>query len=720
MRLNSTESSKELTQYTEQIENALLGPWAGVRADLILHASQEDETGQATWLLEDPVAGSLFKLGLAEYQLFSVFRQHPQLQSAFTEYRQHFHHYPDPVLTTEFLHFLHEHALGNRNPEQSKQSTNDTSRWRTAARSVISLRIPLLRPDGLLNSALPLIRGVWHPIMRMLWLLIAVLGLGLAIPQYELYFSSIGHLITPTGMAWFAVCLVLLKIGHEFSHALVAKHYGLYVPRMGVVLIVFWPVLYTDTSHAWKLPQRRQRLHIDLAGVSFELVIAGLTLFIWSLLPDGLLRNLMFYFSSTSIVTSLLINLNPLMRFDGYYILMDIWGIDNLQSRSFALVRHRLRRLLWDWQAPPPEVHEHTRKMTIYGFAVMLYRVMLSMVIAAAIYYLVHPWLGLVAWSYVVFIMIGAPLSQEIRVVMSQRKLMGKPWRRVLGVVLPLGLIALLFIPYRSAYQTPAMVLLADADHINAPGAAQLVSDLPVVGHAVVQGDILARLKNADLDHEAASIKFNVQRIQAEISRLSTGGEQGAYRQWLQADLQREQAKLAKLVLAKQQLVLRARRTGVVVYRNDKVAQGMYLKSDSHLLTVAEPSDWEVHAYIHEQDVQRVVAMQQQAELDVPGFDMSNTTLRVTSAQPVRVQQFPNPSLYDVHGGPIAAKKDGESLVPRQSWYQITYQLRNVSPQLKALKHGMPAQVKLGDEKQSIMRGWYESIVRLLADDGVL
>lgn len=715
LRLSNEQVVDDVTQYIEQVQQSLLVPWQGLRADLTLHASTRDETGQATWLLEDLLTGSMYKLGIAQYHLYAALVTTKNLHAALLFYRQNHHHLPQPVEFTEFLSFLQQHKLSRGT--HAIDSGGSQSSLTKGLRSVISMRLPLIKPDKLLVTLLPLLAWLWHPFMRGVWLLCGVAGVFLILPQYELYFASAGYLATPNGIMWFAVCLILLKIGHEFAHALVAKQYGLYVPRMGIVLIVFWPVLYTDTTQAWKLQSFRQRLHIDIAGVTYELVVAAVTLLLWALLPDGLLRNLMFYLSSTSIVSSLFINLNPLMRFDGYYILMDLWGIDNLQTRSFDLLKYRLRRWCWDWQGQPPETHSQARKMVWYAWAVMLYRVMLSVVIAAAIYYLVHPWLGIVAWCYVVVIMILAPVFVELKTVAAQRQLMGRSWRKLLGIAVPFAVLALLFIPFRAPYYAPALVVLADAEHIVAPGNAKLTSTLPKQGSIVVQGDVLASMSNPELDFQVQEAQLNMARLAAEINRLGTSGEQGAYRQWLQADQQRQQAKLEKLQLAQQQLVIRARYNGVVMKVSQTVRSGDHLAKDTALLTIANPDTWEVHAYVHEQQLGCVQPLLGQATLSIPKIDSTNSQLLFKYQQTVAATNFANESLFDVYGGPIASKKEEEQLRPRQSWYQVAYQLRQAP---KQLRHGLPAEVALGTGRESIAMGWYKRITSMLAADGVL
>jgi putative peptide zinc metalloprotease protein len=188
---------------------------------------------------------------------------------------------------------------------------------------------------------------------------------------------------------------------HEMAHALTAKHLGCRVTSMGVALLVLFPVLYTDTTDAWRLHHRRERLAIVLAGIRMELHLALLATFLWSFLADGPLRSAAFFIATTSWLTSLAINLSPFMRFDGYYALADWLGAANLQPRAFALGRWRLREALFGLNEPPPEQLSRSREhiFILYGWATWIYRLMLFLGIALLIYYFAFKLLGIALFA---------------------------------------------------------------------------------------------------------------------------------------------------------------------------------------------------------------------------------------------------------------------------------------------------------------------------------
>ena len=336
----------------QPLDSLLEHRWMGLRSDLVLYPGPLDFDGQRSWVLEDPVRGNNFRLGHAEGELLYRLTTEPDLESAV---RKLYNTTPLRPTIQEIVAFItmlqREHLAvlpADRVVAQevgSKPSPNGRP-LHQILQGQIFFRIPLLRPDAFLRRTLPLVSLLWTAPLKWAYLICGIVGLGLTLQEIEQYLGTASYLFTPLGSFAFILCLCLLKIGHEFAHAYTAKSLGLHVRSMGLFFIVIWPLLYTDTTDAWKVPDRRRRMRVSAAGVVFETVVGGIALLVWAVLPDGILRSLLFFLSGTSLLSTVLINLNPFMRYDGYYLLMDYWGVDNLRPRAFAMFRHFLRCLI--------------------------------------------------------------------------------------------------------------------------------------------------------------------------------------------------------------------------------------------------------------------------------------------------------------------------------------------------------------------------------------
>ncbi len=177
---------------------------------------------------------------------------------------------------------------------------------------------------------------------------------------------------------------------HEFGHAYTTKRFGCRVPTcMGLALLVMVPVLYTDVNESWKLTDRRHRLAIGLAGVTAELCCAAIAMCAWGFLPNGPARSAAFLVATSTWITTVLINLSPFMRYDGYYVLSDWLETPNLHQRAFALARWWLREKLLGLDDPPPEALPESRRrlLVFFAFLTWAYRFTLFLGIAAVIYH---------------------------------------------------------------------------------------------------------------------------------------------------------------------------------------------------------------------------------------------------------------------------------------------------------------------------------------------
>ncbi|MCH7943315.1 MAG: peptidase, partial [Proteobacteria bacterium] len=324
-----------------------------LREELTLYAGPCSHGGVPRWTLHDPACNRFFRIGWPEFEILSRWRQGRSAEALARQVSAETTLSIEQDAVDALSKFLQaNNLLQHRGTTAPKRLAEIKNRMRPSwaqklLRNHLFIRLPLVRPDALL---VPLQRLTGFAFTRgFLWvtILVAVLGLYLAARQWDTYVETFLHFFDWSGLALFALTLVVIKIFHELGHALTARRFGCRVPTMGLAFLVFWPVLYTDTTDAWKLASKRARLAISAAGVTVELVIAAYATLAWSFLPPGPLQSAAFLAATTTWVLSLVINLNPFMRFDGYFLLTDALNVHNLQERSFALAKWRLREALF-------------------------------------------------------------------------------------------------------------------------------------------------------------------------------------------------------------------------------------------------------------------------------------------------------------------------------------------------------------------------------------
>ncbi|GBC59602.1 hemolysin D [Desulfonema ishimotonii] len=705
------------------IQNLLQIPWQGLRPDLMLHPGPVDFDGQRSWVLEDPVRGSNFRLGYAEGELLYRLLTHPDIDSAVRSLYTTTTLRPPVQEILSFISMLQRERLARmpdetviREETESGGGANPTL-IQQILKGNIFFRVPLLRPDAFLSHTLPWVSVLWSPLIRWLCILCGFTGLTLTLQEIENYLGTVSYLFTPAGGLAFFVSLLLLKIGHEFGHAYAAKSMGLHVRSMGVMFIVVWPLLYTDTTDVWKMPDRRRRIRVSLAGVRFEMAVAGIALMLWAFLPDGILRSLMFFLSGTSLFSSVFINLNPFMRYDGYYFLMDFWGIDNLRPRAAALLRHAVRRLLLDWQGPVPEIHPQRGALIVYGLLAALYRIFIGISIAIGIYYLFFPALGLIVLAVDLWLFLILPFRNEIRAVVKGRQHWGSRRRLAVTACGFAGICILGFAPLPKMLHVPCLLMARGAIRVEATSAGQLADDLPRQGQEIHRADLLARISSDPLLHEMQKVRFELEKVRASVRALGSGGEQGAYRKWLLAEQARLRAALDKYAEAVAQLEIRSPLDGRVTDVNPDLYAGASVARGAWLFTVAAPEAHELKAYVHETRVDQIKEFDEtgaQVRFQAPELPPLSARLVEKGIFPVRI--FPNNSLFDVAGGPIDSVADQFGRRPRDAYFVYTFDVPHVPEQIA---NGMPSWVWMKSRPRPLVVRWFGVIWNNIVERGL-
>lgn len=582
-----------------------------LRADLQLSAAAPALDGSPRWTLADPVRGRYFKLGAAAMRLlrhWSLGDPEQVLRAANREPGLPL----DGAALEQLLEFLRGHDLisaldpSQRASYSLKAAAQRQSLWQILLHQYLFFRIPLWRPDAFLNRAWPWLERFGPRALR--YGLPATLGLGvfLVSRDWQRFIATFPHLFSLGGALAFAVALFFAKLCHEFGHAFMAKRAGCRVQSMGVAFMVLLPMFYTDVSDAWRVNDRRARLLIGAGGVLAELVLACIALLAWSLLPDGPGRTAAFMLASATWITTLVINLNPFMRFDGYFLLSDFWEVDNLQGRAFALCRWRLREFLFGYAAPAPEPWspKMQRRLLIWGYGAWLWRAVLFFGIALAVYHLFFKVLGIFLMLVELVWFIFLPILSEWRQWWSRREQAHAPRVLLSGLAL-LGLLLLLALPWRSAVELPTMLEAGRASALHAPVAARVKTVNVHDGQIVAQGEVLIELESPDLDSRQAIVRREIQIQQLQMRRQAGRSETAADAGIVEQRLAEAVAEYRGLAAQRERLLLRAPHGGKVRDLLPQLTVGRWLSTKDPLARVVEDGA-RLRGYLAEAELWRV------------------------------------------------------------------------------------------------------------------
>ncbi|MFG0721244.1 HlyD family efflux transporter periplasmic adaptor subunit [Pseudomonas sp. GLN_6] len=677
-----------------------------LRADLQLSPAGPALDGSPQWTLADPLRGRYFKLGATAMRLL----RHWQLGAA-EQVLQAANREPGIPLgqgeLEELLRFLRGHDLiTSTDSEQrasyaAKAEQLQQSLWQRLLHQYLFFRIPLWRPDAFLDRTWPWLHRHGPNLLRFGLPLLLCLGVFLAARDWERFIATFPHLFSLGGAVSFAIALTFAKLCHEFGHAYMAKRAGCRVQSMGLAFMVMLPMFYTDVSDAWRVNDRRSRLLIGAGGVLAELLLACIALLAWSLLPDGPARTAAFMLSSATWITTLVINLNPFMRFDGYFLISDLWGVDNLQNRAFALCRWRLREALFGYgeAAPEPWSPNMQRKLLIWGYGSWLWRAALFIGIAVAVYHMFFKLLGIFLMLVELAWFIGLPIWREMQ-EWSKRRAQADS-RKVLITGLGLGAVLLvLIVPWRNSVEIPALLEASRASALHAPVAARLNAVNVRNGQSVTAGDVVLELDSPDLDSRQAIVRREIEILQLQLKRQAGRSETAADSTILEQNLAIAVAQYRGLTAQRQRLQLRAPHDGQVRDLPADLTAGRWLSTQQPLLRVVE-QQVRLRGYLAEESLWRVEPGSNGHF--IASADPLRPALAVTLSEvdTTGAPYLDQAALASDHGGPIAVRRDEQQRAqPLQAQYGV-----RLTPQ----EPGVPlTQPQLG---VAILDGRRESII---------
>jgi putative peptide zinc metalloprotease protein len=703
---------------------APMGPVAlpPLREDLKLLPGAATADGSPTWTLHDPARHRFIRIGWLEFEILARWglgqsQAVAEAISAETTIRA------TQADVLEVLRFAHRAGLliplGDsgikRLVAEIDSQKLSASRW--LLKNYLFLKIRLVNPDRALGHAIPFIRWMFTPGFAVVLAAFALLGFYLISRQWEAYTHSLLQMFSLEGAFEVGVALSAAKVVHELGHGLMSKRFGCRVPAMGVALLVMWPVLWTDTNDAWRLQDRRKRLAIDAAGMLAEITLAVVASLAWSVLPDGPVRTGAFLLSSSTWVLTVLVNVNPLMRFDGYFLLSDLIDVPNLQERGFAIGRWWLREQLFGLKVPPPENFPPAKQriLVAYSLSALIYRFSLFLGIALVVYHMAFKALGFFLMGVEIWWFLARPILGELYIWKDSLKMVRRN-RRLTTTILLAGLaLLLLVLPWRSDLSAPALLR---AEHQTILYAAEpgLLATLPRNGDRFAEGDAIFELQSPTVAFHKAAAEAALAGIEARMKGQAFDPDEASALEVGWQELQGAVATLDQVKAQEAVLTVRAPFAGIVTDLPPSLRKDEWLGRRESLGMLIDPSSTAVEAYVGEADLARI---HPGAEAKFyPENGDAPVALTVTSVSTASVRALDTLDLASVYGGGVAVRKDAAGklqpesaiyrtvLAPKQPGFALTKRLRGT--------------VEIAGDRTSLIARIYRRAVAVVIREGGL
>jgi putative peptide zinc metalloprotease protein len=695
-----------------------------LRQDLEIKATGVGSSGSPVWTIHDPLQQRYFQIDHHTRELLSLWSEELTVSGLAQLASARMGLSVDDQQLAQLLEFVRNSNLAD---EDRPGSWSDFSRREAAhrrslltrfAHKYLFFKIPLLRPQRLLKATVPFLKPLytWQAVEVIAF--IGLIGFYLTSRQWATFLGTFQDVFSFEGAVYFALSLVLLKSAHELGHALTASRFGCYVPNMGIAFMLMMPFLYTDVTDSWRLSSRRQRLLIGVAGIAVELALACIATFLWVFLPDGSARGIAFMVATTGWVMSIAFNLNPCMKFDGYYLLSDLVEVDNLQPRAFALGRWKVRQILFAPGLEPPELLSRRLRngLIFYAWSTWIYRLILFTTIAILVYYFSFKLLGIALFLLEIWYLIAKPIVAEFA---KWRKIAPQTasLRRVTVTAGAfLSLLLLLVVPWSTRIEVPAILEAADLVQVYPPRAAEVVRINARRGGFVHEFAPIITLNDREIESKIADTKIRIDITRLRLARTVADRIDREESLVLTHELASLQTKLGGLQKQKDDLTIRSPASGTVLELDPDLHPGRWIGKSDRLALVAAQKRHVVRGYVSESSLYRLTA-------DAEGLFIPDDLTR--SSIPVRLKNVARggavsidiPALASTNGGQIAVQPDSQQkLVPLTAQYLVELEPQALDHPLAQVVRGV---VDLNGAPESFMiRAWRQVSTVLIRESG--
>lgn len=696
-------------------------PLPPFRRDLQLFRGPDSADGSPTFNLYDPVKEQYYKLGWAEATIMQSAEPGMSADALLHKLERE----TTIVITPETLAQFYEQALKMGLLHIPRAADHLLKEYENSQHGIVTklllnylfFRIPLVNPDHFLQRTLKYVQPLLSRKALMVYSAIAFWGFVLAISRWDEFIHTFTYFFNPTGFVAYVLGIFAAKLIHELAHAYTAKRYGLHVTSMGVAFLVLVPVLFTDATDAWKLASRAKRMAITSAGIIAELALAGFATVLWAFSDPGPWQSTCFVLASVTWVSSLFINANPAVRFDGYYALSDWLGVENLQDRSFALLRRRFYYNFFGLKITEPEhgLPQSTRYMMVaYAIYTFLYRVILYTAIALFVYHEFTKVLGIILFAIEILLFFIWPVVYETKIYLGLRKHVTWNPRSIITISAASLLVAWTVLPLPHIYSFVAITIPYNLQAIYVPDSGRIVEVFVERGQKVEANTPIVRIDSYPLynKHEQVQVDHEIASKKTEITTIDESAH-ALYSQKKAEQLQVER-ELQKLQKREHLFDIRAQYPGYVMDWNELMRAGVDVKTSTTLGVIADSDRLDVVCFVPERDHNWIKEGMHVSFRPRHSF----TTLKgaVVQIKSSRATTLSYPALSSTHRGPLPTVQQEKEYVLLESYYEVRVKLA----ERDSLKFGEAGHIEVyGPWSSPLIRGLQHVMSVLYQESGL-
>ncbi len=678
--------------------------------------------GERWYVLQDQGTGRFLRLNPAAYRIVALMDGKRSLSNIWHhETELHGDEAPTQDEVLHLLSQLHQAnvLISDHRPDlgemEERRARTRTAKLKQYFANPLSIKFPLADPDKLLGAVTAGISSaVWFWIMAA-WLMLVLSGLVGAFYYWdELTHDLAAHSFTAQNMLLMAVVFPVLKGIHELGHALAIKACRGACREIGLMFLVFVPVPYVDASQATSFPNKYCRMLVGAAGMMIELAVASLALWMWTWVQPGPVKAMLHEAVILAGFTTLIFNANPLLRFDGYYILADWLEIPNLGQKSNQFVGYLLQRHIFGAdQLPAPHLTpRESFWLPSFAVASFVYR----MLVAVGILLLVFGqffFIGVLMGIWVVWSMLLQPLVKNLSYLANSPELerhRHRAWTMAGGFV-SMFLLFIFFFPAPSWTSTEGVIWMPEDARLRVMHPCFGRELLVKPGAQVKAGAPLLSCSDPELDSQITQSEGRQAELEARF--VGANRDDRVQGQIVAAELNHARHRLADLMTRRESMVMASPTDGIFVMNGPSDFSGRFLGRGEVVAYVITPERLTLISVVSQGDVDLVRKHTSRVELRVVGDVWRVIQARIKREVPAATQDLPSLALTLEGGGKVGldptAKSEGgaRALTPL-----FQFELALAGEQLPNML-GQRVYVRFVHEPEPLVNQWFRVLRQL-------
>ena len=581
--------------------------------------------------------------------------------------------------------------------------------------NIMFAKFPFLDPNDFLDRVKLYIRFFFNPITFFIWLGLVFYAGKLALDNWSELMDQSQSVLSPQNLPLLYLCVILIKTCHEFGHAFICKKYGGEVHKMGIMLMLFTPIPFIDASSSWSFPSKWQRILVATGGMMVEFLIAAIAMFIWANTGDGAIHNLAYNVVFIASVTTLLFNANPLLRYDGYYILSDLLEIPNLTSRSTRQLRYFAERYLLGQKKAKSMANtiKEAWWLTIYGITSFIYRIV---VFTGIVLFVANQFLILgVIMALVCFVSwVIVPIGRLIDFLWTSPQLERNRTQAIakVGLVFAVLLLFLGLVPFPNNFNAPGVVRAKNFSQISNDYPGFFEEAYVPSGTYVRAGEPLFRLSNKTLHFDLKNAEAKLEEAKAKY--LNALNYEAANLAPIEKELKVLNEQIVFYENRLDALTVRAPHDGIWIAPDLDKNLGIWSRRGNPIGYIVDDTSFYFSSIVSQNDVSRLFDDQiPKAKIRLIGEAEHKIPVSEQRVIPAEQSQLPSAALGMQGGGEVAVSNQ-DATQASEPFFEVRSEMAKIDEVQEF--HGRTGRIRFKLSPEPLMFQWARSIGQLLQD----